>query len=257
MSDHIITEHKNQTLVIRINRLERKNALTHDMYTRLGDALEQAHANDEIRCILLTGDSSCFTAGNDLADFAAGFPGDFEDKPVGRFLFLLAGATKPIVASVNGAAIGIGTTMLLHCDLVFAGNNTGFQMPFVNLGLSPEGGSSLLLPMWLGRVRAAELLLLGGTFSAEDAFRMGLINQICEPEETEAVALAACEKLCAQPAAAVRASKQLLNRASLSQLQESMKEEGRIFGERLKSPEVAEALTAFSEKRKPDFSKFS
>ncbi|OEY67012.1 enoyl-CoA hydratase [Marinobacter sp. X15-166B] len=257
MNDHILTQQQNQTLVVRLNRLERKNALTHDMYTRLGDALEQAHANDDIRCILFTGDASCFTAGNDLGDFAAGLDGDFESTPVGRFLSLLAKATKPIVAAVNGAAVGVGTTMLLHCDLVYAGDNTGFQMPFVNLGLSPEAGSSLLLPMWFGRVRAAEMLLLGGTFSAEDALRLGLINQICSPEETEARALAACERLCAQPAAAVRATKQLLNRGSHQQLQDSMREEGRVFLERLKSPEVAEALAAFLEKRTPDFSKFS
>lgn len=257
MSNHIITQQNNQTLVVRLNRLERKNAITHDMYTRLGDALEQAHASDGIRCILFTGDSSCFTAGNDLGDFSAGLTGEFEQTPVGRFLFLLAEARKPIVAAVNGAAVGIGTTMLLHCDLVFAGNNTGFQMPFVNLGLSPEAGSSMLLPQWLGHVRAAELLLLGGTFNAEDALRLGLINRICEPEDTEAAALQACEQLCAQPAAAVRATKQLLKRAAQDQLTDIMSEEGRIFLERLKSPEAGEALAAFKEKRKPDFSKFS
>src|SRR5690606_37590011 len=127
----------------------------------------------------------CFTAGNDLSDFSAGLPGAFRETPVGRFLFLLATATKPVVAAVNGPAVGIGTTMLLHCDMVIAGDNARFQMPFANLGLCPEGGSSLLLPAWLGRVRAAELLMLGDAFTAEDATRLGLVNRTCSPAETE------------------------------------------------------------------------
>ena len=147
--------------------------------------------------------------------------------------------------------------MLLHCDLVFAGNNTRFQMPFANLGLCPEGGSSLLLPSWLGRVRAAELLMLGGAFTAEDAQRLGLINQVCEPSQTETKALEACARLAAQPPAAVRATRELLNRASGDALKTTMLAEGKLFSERLKSPENAEAIKAFTEKRKPDFSSFS
>src|SRR5690606_28328238 len=141
---------------------------------------------------------------------------------------------KPIVAAVNGPAVGIGTTMLLHCDLVFAGSNTRFQMPFANLGLCPEGGSSLLLPSWLGRVRAAELLMLGDAFSADDAARLGLINRICEPAATEATALEACQRLAAQAPAAIRATKALLNRPNLEQLKETMLAEGQLFAERLK-----------------------
>ncbi|WP_417686890.1 enoyl-CoA hydratase [Pseudidiomarina gelatinasegens] len=256
MTEHILTEKNNQVLVVRINRPDRKNALTHAMYTALGDALEAGHEDKDVRCILVTGSADCFTAGNDLGDFAKGLPGEFTETPVGRFLFLLASASKPIVAAVNGPAVGIGTTMLLHCDLVFAGSNTRFQMPFANLGLCPEGGSSLLLPAWLGRVRAAELLMLGDAFSADDAARLGLINRICEPAATEATALEACQRLAAQAPAAIRATKALLNRPNLEQLKETMLAEGQLFAERLKSPEAAEAFTAFMQKRKPDYSRF-
>lgn len=256
MTDFVHTEINNQILTVRINRLERKNALTHAMYTALGDAIEQADADANIRCILFTGSDECFTAGNDLSEFASGLPGDFKETPVGRFLLLLANATKPVVVSVNGPAVGIGTTMLLHCDMVFAGTNSRFQMPFANLGLCPEGGSSLLLPSWIGRVRAAELLMLGGTFSADDAYRLGLINRVCDPAETEAAALEACQKLASQPPAAIRATKKLLSGPTHEELTATMLTEGALFSERLKSPEAAEAFRAFMQKRKPDFSSF-
>ncbi|MBU2954397.1 enoyl-CoA hydratase [Marinobacter sp. F3R08] len=256
MADLILTETKDRILIVRLNRPERKNALTHAMYTALGDALEQARDDVEIRCVLFAGSHECFTAGNDLGEFAAGLPGEFEQTPVGRFLLLLASATKPVVASVNGAAVGIGTTMLLHCDLVFAGTNTAFQMPFASLGLCPEGGSSLLLPSWIGRVRAAELLMLGGTFSADEAFRLGLINRVCQPEQTEAIALEACQRLTTKAPAAIRATKSLLNQPTMEALRKTMLEEGSVFSKRLKSPEAAEAFRAFMEKRQPDFSRF-
>lgn len=257
MTDLVLTEQQGQVLVVRINRLDRKNALTHDMYTALGDALVAAEQESSVRCVLFTGSNDCFTAGNDLRDFAKGLPGAFEHTPVGRFLVLLASATKPVVAAVNGPAVGIGTTMLLHCDFVFAGSNARFQMPFVNLGLCPEGGSSLLLPTWIGRARAAELLMLGGAFSAEDASRLGLINRICEPEQTEAVALDTCNRLAAQAPAAIRTTKALLNRPNKETLLDTLKTEGALFSERLQSPEAAEAFKAFAEKRTPDFSSFS
>ncbi|MEH6561609.1 MAG: enoyl-CoA hydratase [Marinobacter sp.] len=256
MADFIQTKINNRVLTVRINRPERKNALTHAMYTALGDALEQANTDADIRCVLFTGSEECFTAGNDLGEFASGLPGDFKETPVGRFLLLLANATKPVVASVNGAAVGIGTTMLLHCDMVFAGTNARFQMPFANLGLCPEGGSSLLLPSWIGRVRAAELLMLGGAFSADDAYRLGLINRVCEPAETEKTALEACQKLASQPPAAIRATKKLLSGPTHEELTTTMLAEGALFAERLKSPEAAEAFQAFMQKRKPDFSGF-
>lgn len=239
MTDFVQADINNHILTVRINRPERKNALTHAMYTALGDAIEQAEADASIRCVLFTGSDECFTAGNDLSDFASGLPGDFKETPVGRFLLLLANANKPIVASVNGPAVGIGTTMLLHCDMVFAGSNAGFKMPFASLGLCPEGGSSLLLPSWLGRVRAAELLMLGETFNADDAHRLGLINRVCEPATTEAAALEACQKLASQPPAAIRATKQLLSSPTHEELTATMLAEGKLFSERLKSPEAA------------------
>jgi enoyl-CoA hydratase/carnithine racemase len=256
LSNHILTEKHDQTLVIRINRPSHRNALTHAMYDALADALAAAENDHDIRCTLFTASEECFTAGNDLTDFSAGLPGDFRSTPVGRFLLGLAHATKPVVAAVNGAAVGIGTTMLLHCDLVLAGKNARFQMPFANLGLCPEGGSSLLLPNWIGRVRAAELLMLGGKFDADDAYRLGLINRVCEPASTETAALETCKQLATQPPAAMRATKHLLNRSALGALETTMLEEGQIFMERLKSPEAAEAFKAFAEKRKPDFSTF-
>jgi len=256
VTDLVLTRKTGHILTVHINRPERKNALTHAMYTALGDALELARDDGEVRCVLFAGSEDCFTSGNDLADFVKGLPGDFQNTPVGRFLFLLATASKPVVASVNGPAIGIGTTMLLHCDLVFAGDNARFQMPFASLGLCPEGGSSLLLPSWLGRVRAAELLMLGGAFSAADACRLGLINRVCEPQETESRALEACQQLASQPPAAIRATKQLLNRPGQDLLRETLLSEGQMFDERLKSPEAAEAFRAFMEKRKPDYSSF-
>lgn len=256
MTDHILVRKTGHILTVHINRPACKNALTHAMYTALGDALEQAREDSGIRCILFTGNEDCFTSGNDLADFAKGLPGDFQDTPVGRFLFLLTSASKPVVAAVNGPAIGIGTTMLLHCDLVFAGDNARFQMPFASLGLCPEGGSSLLLPSWIGRARAAELLMLGGAFGAEDASRLGLINRVCAPNETEALAMAACQQLAAQPPAAIRATKELMNRPAREQLKDTLLAEGEAFDQRLKSPEAAEAFRAFMEKRKPDYSSF-
>ncbi|MBL1272906.1 MAG: enoyl-CoA hydratase/carnithine racemase [Marinobacter maritimus] len=256
MTDFVLTELNNQILTVRINRPERKNALTHAMYTALGDSIEKADSDSDIRCVLFTGSEECFTAGNDLSEFASGLPGNFEETPVGRFLLLLANATKPVVVAVNGAAVGIGTTMLLHCDMVFAGTNTRFQMPFANLGLCPEGGSSLLLPSWIGRVRAAELLMLGGAFSADDAYRLGLINRVCDPANTEAAALKACQQLASQPPAAIRATKKLLSGPTQAELKATMLAEGELFGERLKSPEAAEAFRAFMQKRKPDFSGF-
>lgn len=257
MSEHIQVEKQDYTLVVRINRLESKNALNHAMYNSLTDAIATAEADKGVRCLLITGSPDCFTAGNDLSDFSKGLSDDFQSTPVGQFLFALTSATKPIVAAVNGPAIGIGTTMLLHCDLVFAGNNTRFQMPFAALGLCPEGGSSLLLPIWLGRVRANELLMLGDAFSAAKADRLGLINHVCEPQDTEKAALDACQRLSAQPPASIRATKALLNQPSADQLKAAMLAEGDVFAELLRSPEAAEAFKAFGEKRKPDFSQFS
>ena len=257
MSNPIQQEKRNRTLILRINRPDQKNALTKAMYTDLADGLAEAHNDPDIRVILIAGNTECFTAGNDLSEFENGMPEDFQTTPVGRFLFGLAGASKPIVAAVNGPAVGIGTTLLLHCDLAWAGSNTTFRMPFVNLGLCAEGASSLLLPRWLGRVRAGELLLLGRPFDAEKAAHYGLVNGVCDPEQTEETALEACQELAALPPAAIRATKELMNQANSGTLEQAMTREGERFAKRLESAEAKEAFSAFREKRAPDFSGFN
>lgn len=253
----IVQEKQEKILILRLNRPAQKNALTKAMYSDLADGLAEAHNDPEIRCVLITGNEECFTAGNDLGEFENGMPEEFRATPVGRFLFALAEATKPVVAAVNGPAVGIGTTMLLHCDLAWAGNNTTFRMPFVNLGLCAEGASSLLLPQWLGRARAGELLLLGRPFNADRAERFGLINGVCAPEETETTAMEACRELTALPPGAIRATKELIGQSQAHSVEQAMTCEGDLFAKRLESPEAKEAFTAFREKRKPDFSGFS
>ncbi len=255
MTDGIQTQQNGATLEITLYRPERRNALTHAMYGGLRQALEAAAANPAVRCVIITGQEDCFTAGNDLEEFAEGLPGAFAETPVGRFLLALVEFPKPLVAAVNGSAVGIGTTMLLHCDLVYAGGNARFQLPFVNLGLVPEGASSLLLPLWLGRARANELLLLGEPFDAARALELGLVNRMVAPERTLPTARSAAERLCQQPPAAIRASKQLI-RTGMDSITETLKREGERFAEHLGSPEAAEAFAAFREKRKPDFSGF-
>ena len=258
MSDMpIVQEKREKILILRLNRPNQKNALTKAMYSELADGLAEAHNDPEIRCVLITGSEECFTAGNDLGEFENGMPESFRSTPVGRFLFALAEASKPVVAAVNGPAVGIGTTMLLHCDLAWAGSNTTFRMPFVNLGLCAEGASSLLLPQWLGRVRAGELLLLGRPFDAERAERFGLINGVCSPEETEATAMSACRELAALPPGAIRATKELIGQGQARPIEQAMMSEGELFAQRLESPEAKEAFTAFREKRQPDFSGFN
>ena len=257
MTNSIIQQKRDRILILRINRPEQKNALTRAMYTALADGLAEAHNDPEIRAVLIAGNDECFTAGNDLGEFENGMPEDFRTTPVGRFLFALAEATKPVVAAINGPAVGIGTTLLLHCDLAWAGSNTRFRMPFVNLGLCAEGGSSLLLPRRLGRVRAGELLLLGRAFDAQKAEHYGLVTGVCDPSETEETAFRACLELAELPPAAIRATKELMNEADAGSLEQAMSREGKRFAERLESQEASEAFRAFREKRNPDFSGFN
>ncbi len=240
---------------IRIERPEKKNALTAAMYTGLVEAFHRAEADAAVRVLLLCGSDSCFTAGNDLQDFMNRPPSD-EDSPTIRFIKLLPVTRKPIAAAVAGPAVGIGTTMLLHCDLIYADPNTRFQLPFVTLGLCPEAASSYLLPQIVGFPRAAELLLMGDPFSAQQALDMGMINGITPAGEVIATATAKAKQMAERPAASLLLTKALLNRAHARQVMEIMGEELIQFGERLTSPEAAEAFRAFFERRKPDFSKF-
>ncbi|MDG2242655.1 MAG: enoyl-CoA hydratase [Rhodospirillaceae bacterium] len=254
MSEHIKSDTADGILTLTISRPEKKNALTVAMYAALADAISQADDDESVRVILITGSEDSFTAGNDLKDFLDNPPVD-PSSPVFRFMHAIAGAQKPVVAAVNGLAIGIGTTMLLHCDLVYAVDTARFQMPFVNLGLVPELGSSLVLPALAGRARAAELLMCGDPFSAETAKEIGLINGISSADELLNTAQILAKKLAAKPPAALRKTKTLLN-MDVDDVRARIDREAKVFGEQLSSAEVKEAIAAFLEKRAPDFSKF-
>jgi enoyl-CoA hydratase/carnithine racemase len=240
---------------IEIARPEKKNALTQAMYTAMAEALAAADADPAVRAVLITGQPGVFTSGNDLEDFMQR-PPQGEDSPVFRFMKALAGCGKPVVAAVTGAAIGIGTTMLLHCDLVYVSDEARLAMPFVSLGLVPEYASSLLFPQRIGHVKAAEHLLLGDPFTGESAVEMGIANAVLPAGEVVNHARRMAERFNALPPGAVRESKALMRRGQKALVEEQIAAEGAIFAQRLRSPEAMEAFRAFFEKRKPDFSKF-
>jgi enoyl-CoA hydratase/carnithine racemase len=242
---------------IRLNRPEKKNALTRAMYGAMATALREAATDPAIRAVMITGGDACFTSGNDVADFRARGEQQAEvPSPAREMLAALAECPKPVVAAVAGYAIGIGTTLLLHCDLVYAGENAIFRMPFVDLGLCPEGGSSLLVPMRGGQLLANELLMLGDAFAPEVALRAGIINAVVPTAELLAHAEAKARALAAKPPAAMAQTKALLRRADAARIAEHMQVEFAAFGALLRGPEAAEAVAAFQEKRKPDFSRF-
>lgn len=256
MPDPIRTDLADGVLAVTIDRREKKNALTTAMYDALADALDRAEREAAVRVLLLHGEGDAFTAGNDLMDFAAN-PPTGEDSPVFRFLTAISTATKPVVAAVHGAAVGIGTTMLLHCDLVYAAPDARLQLPFVNLGLCPEAASSFLLPLFTSPTRAAELLLFGEPFSGEQAHAWGLVNETVPEADLLEHALGRARALAQKPPASVRLTKSFLRRAHADAVQATIRAEAEAFVERLQSPEAAEAFTAFFEKRAPDFSAFS
>jgi enoyl-CoA hydratase/carnithine racemase len=255
MTDEVRVDVTDRVLTIALARPAKKNALTLAMYEVITAALARAKDDPQIRVVLVRGSEGCFTAGNDLADFMQR-PPTSADSPVGRFLDLLVTHPKPIVAAVDGIAIGVGTTMLLHCDLVYATKDTRFQLPFVPLGLSPEAGSSMLLPLLCGHARAAELLLLGEPFDGARAYELGLVNRVVERDLLQAYAQERAAAIAALPPASVRLTKRLMRAPMRAQLEAAMQEEGNAFFERLRSPEAAEAMSAFFAKRKPDFSRF-
>jgi enoyl-CoA hydratase/carnithine racemase len=221
----------------------------------MADAIKAAEADGKVRVLLIHGKADLFTAGNDLQDFLDNPPRD-DKRPVFQFLYGISQAQKPIVAAVAGAAVGIGTTMLLHCDLVYAAPNARLQLPFVNLGLVPEAGSSLLLPALAGYQRAAELLLLGEPFSAQKAKEIGLVTEVVPEDQLFDTAMAQAQKLAGKPAASLRLTKRLMKQGGAEAVAQRIKLESDHFGERLNSPEAKEAFSAFLEKRQPDFSKF-
>lgn len=256
MSSHILIEQQDRIRTLRINRAEKKNALTSAMYTAMADALESAASDPEVRVTVIAGTEGVFSSGNDVVDFLQLPPMDVAEAPVARFMHNLAQHPKPVVAAVAGPAVGIGTTLLLHCDLVYADGTAMFQMPFVNIGICPEFASTYLLPRLMGHPRAAELLMLGERFDAERAREYGLINAVTANGEAEARAREAALALAAKPPAALRTTKALLKQWSAEKVIHAIDTEARHFLPMLRQPEAVEALTAFTQKRKPDFSRF-
>lgn len=254
-SPQVLLESVGGVLRIELHRPEKKNALTTGMYGALVQALEAADRAPGVRVVLLHGQPEVFTSGNDLSDFLQD-PAVDDDHVAYRFVRTLSTTAKPIVAAVNGACVGVGATLLLHCDLVYAGEGATFAMPFVNLGLCPEAGSSLLFPLAAGHARAAELLLLGKPFAAAKAAECGMVSEVLPDADVLRHAQERALELAAKPPAAVRLTKALLRRGVAAQLRDTIQEESREFQQRLGSPEAKESFAAFLEKRKPDFSRF-
>jgi enoyl-CoA hydratase/carnithine racemase len=249
----------NGVATIEIARPEKKNALTVAMYQAMADALVAAREDAAVRAVLITGQPGVFTSGNDIEDFMTRAPGqgsDAMDSPVFRFMRALLDCDKPVVAAVTGAAIGIGTTMLLHCDFVYVSDEARLAMPFVGLGLVPEFASSLVVPQLMGQRRAAEKLLLGDPFTPEQAVECGIANAVLPAGEVVGHARRVAERFNQLPPGAVREAKQLLRAPQREQVLQVIRTEGEIFARRLRSPEAMEAFQAFFQKRKPDFSKF-
>jgi enoyl-CoA hydratase/carnithine racemase len=254
MTEPVLVTIEERVLRIEMNRPEKKNALTVSMYADMAAALKQADADDAVRAILIHGQVDCFTAGNDLQDFLD-VSSSLEDSSVDHFTTILPTVRKPLVAAVGGVAVGIGTTMLLHFDLVYAAENARFILPFINLALVPEAASSMLLPRLAGYQRAAELLMLGEPFDAEQAREIGFVNRVVPPDALMEQAFQSARSLAEKPPAAMLAAKELLKRGAES-VEARMQAENAIFSECLVSPEAKEAMTAFVERRKPDFSNF-
>jgi enoyl-CoA hydratase/carnithine racemase len=254
MSQEILSHAEGGVMTLTLNRLERKNSITSDMYAALADGIARAREDASVRVVLLQGHETVFSAGNDIGDFLNKPPAG-EESPVFRFLHGIATFPKPLLAAVCGPAVGIGTTMLLHCDLVYAGDNAAFSLPFVNLGLCPEAASSLLVPQMLGYHRAAEALMLGEPFFAEAALEVGLVNRIVPPTEANGYASAQARKLAAKPLTSLVETKRLMKKGQQQQVLQQMADEGESFRRMLVAPAAKEAFTAFMEKRKPDFSK--
>ena len=245
----------NGVATIEIARPEKKNALTGAMYAAMAEALVAAKEDAAVRAVLITGQPGIFTSGNDIEDFMQRPPGS-DESPAIVFMKALMGCDKPVVAAVTGAAIGIGTTMLLHCDFVFVSDEARLAMPFVGLGLVPEYASSLLVTQRVGHAKATELLLLGEPFNGQSAVEMGIANAVLPAAEVVNHARRMAERFNALPPGAVRESKALMRRGQKALVQETIEVEAGIFGQRLRSPEAMEAFQAFFQKRKPDFSQF-
>ncbi|MDR3371547.1 enoyl-CoA hydratase [Rhodoferax sp.] len=251
MTDLLI-DTTDRVMTITLNRVDKKNSFTTAMYADMADALADAQAEDNIRVVVIQGHETVFSAGNDIADFLKA-PPTAMDAPVFRFLRAISNFPKPVVAAVCGPAVGIGTTLLFHCDLVYAGDNAAFSMPFVNLGVCPEAASSLLAPQRMGYGRAAEALLLGDPFMAEAALEMGLVSRIVPPAEANALAQRQAQRLAAKPFSSVLETKRLMKHSHASEVDQRLIEEAKVFGRMLGEPAAREAFGAFMEKRQPNF----
>jgi len=254
-TDNITATTEGRVRVVTLNRPEKKNAFTQAMYGRLTDEMEAAADDPAIRVMVLTGAGDTFSSGNDVTDFVDRID-DGGEPAAFRFLMRLPAFPKPLIAAVNGAAVGIGTTMLLHCDLVYASSEARFILPFAALGVCPEAASSLLLPRIAGLQRATELLMLGEVFDAERAKEVGIVNEVVPADHLQQRVAERAAAVAALPPSAIRATKALVRHEVRGQIEETMAREGEIFGKLLSSPEAAEAMSAFLEKRPPDFSKF-
>jgi enoyl-CoA hydratase/carnithine racemase len=255
VTEQFIHSHTDKgVLEISMNRPARKNALNMSMYEDMAKLLSTSAEDSTVRVVVITGSQQCFTSGNDLQDFIQGGQLDIQDSPLGRFLWALTTYPKPVIAAVDGLAVGIGTTLLLHCDLVYASANSEFKLPFAQLGLCPEYASSFLLPRIAGYVKACEWLLLGQSFNSEQALQGGLLNQIVD--DPLAMAHQQAALMAKMPPAALRRTKAMLKAPLMPRVQKVMVAEAEAFVEALQSPEFAEAATAFFEKRAPDFSGF-
>lgn len=252
MSDGVRVTREGAILALAFDRPARRNAITAAMYDALSAAIRVADADEGIRVLLIHGTPEAFTAGNDLEDFQKQPPSG-EDAPVFRFLLAMSGARKPIVAAVNGAAVGIGTTVLLHSDIVYAASDARLQLPFVSLGLVPEFASSYLLPLVAGHARAAELLMLGEPFTAQAAYECGIVTRVLPPGEVLAAARDAAGKLAALPAKSVQLTKALMKAPHADAVHAQLSKEGAHFRAMLREPAAREALAAFLEKRRPVF----
>ncbi|MBP7914208.1 MAG: enoyl-CoA hydratase [Vitreoscilla sp.] len=246
----------NGVATLEIARPEKKNALTQAMYQAMADAIEAAQGDAAVRAILITGQPGIFTSGNDIEDFMQR-PPQSEESAVFRFMKALVNSDKPVVAAVTGAAVGIGTTLLLHCDFVYVSDEARLAMPFVGLGLVPEFASSLIVPALMGGRRAAEKLLLGDPFTGADAVECGIASAVLPAGEVVNHARRVAERFNTLPPGAVRDSKRLMRGPQRELILKTITEEAQLFGQRLRSPEAMEAFQAFFQKRQPDFSKFA
>lgn len=255
-NNHVNTRCDAGVMTIQMNRSEKKNALTHDMYSAMTAALSSAEADPAVRVICFRGAGDCFTSGNDLKDFL-GNPPTGEDSPVMRFLHALVDVKKPLAAAIHGPAVGIGATMTLHCDLVYASETASFQMPFTKLALCPEAASSYLLPKVVGMTRAMAMLLSSQKIDARTAAQWGLVTEVFPDAQFEAAVNERLQTITALPPEAVRATKALLREPDRAQTHEAVQREAALFVQRLTSAEAAEAMQAFLERRPPDFSRFT